>query len=102
MAEPIQTIGQLLDDTAKRDAIHVAIAPVVAAHDLAPGQRVGFVKAGNCELVGTGAASIGIIDPFLRDVVREGERCWLFLYPNTVTSLRHEWTHPLFKENANG
>lgn len=91
-------LGKLITTPQKRDAIHVAIAPVIAAHDLAPGQRVGFAKKGNTELVGAGGASIGIVDPFLKEVVREGERFWLFLYPNTVTSLRHEWSHPLFAE----
>lgn len=100
MSEPARTIGQLIDETAQRDAIHIAIAPVIAACLLQPGQRVGFVEKGNCELVGVGGASVGIIDPFLTKYVETGERCWLFLFPNTVTSLRHEWTHPLFPPAA--
>jgi hypothetical protein len=104
MTEPLRTIGQLIDETAKRDAIHVAIAPVIAAQRLEPGQRVGLVKKGNSELVGfgPGIASVGIVDPFLPHAVEEGQHCWLFLFPGSVTSLRHEWTHPLFKEQSSG
>ncbi|MFO0822607.1 MAG: hypothetical protein U0792_05710 [Gemmataceae bacterium] len=39
---------------------------------------------------------VGIVDPFLREAVRPGQRFWLFMYPNTVTTLRHEWTHPAY------
>ena len=87
-------LGYLCDEDAKRDAVHIAVAPVIAGQELAPGNHVGLVD---------GKASmetndfIGIIDPFLTSDVEEGQRCWLYLYPNTVQSLRHVWTHRSFK-----
>lgn len=89
-------LGKLLESTEERDAIHIAIAPVIASEKLLPGQDVGFVKDANCEIVGPSDTPIGIIDPFLRGCVSKGERCWLMLYPNTIKSLRHEWVHPAF------
>ena len=94
-------LGQLIDDgDRRRDAIHIAVAPVTAAEQLAPGQHVGFVQDGNLELVGASAHAIGIVDPYLTEAVEPGQRFWLFLYPGTVTSLRHIWTHPTFATAA--
>ncbi|HEY1190416.1 MAG TPA: hypothetical protein VGE74_22470 [Gemmata sp.] len=90
-------LGHLITDgDRRRDAIHIAVAPVTAAEPLAPGQHVGFVTPGSTEAVGASETPIGIVDPFLTGDVLRGQRFWLFMYPNTVTSLRHVWTHPAF------
>lgn len=85
-------IGELCRGDARRDAIHFAVAPVEADMDLRPGEHVS-VRAGRASRDG---AAVGIVDPFLQGEVKKGQRFWLFLYPNTVTSLRHVWTHPAF------
>ena len=90
-------LGQLIEDAERRrDAIHIAVAPVTAAVRLAPGQHVGLVEEGNAERVGPCATNIGIVDPFLSEPVEAGQRFWLFIYPDTITGLRHIWTHPAF------
>lgn len=86
-------IGHIIDTPQTKDAIHVAIAPVEAATDFYPGQHVGLSPSGTaCSAV----APIGIVDPFLKNKVMKGDWFWVFLYPNTITSLRHDWTHPAF------
>lgn len=89
-------IGSIIEGTQSRDAIHIAVAPVTASERLAPGQHVGFIG----ETVGAAKQMIGVVDPFLQGAVMKGERFWLFLYPNTVTSLHHHWTHPAFEDRA--
>src|SRR4051794_35987576 len=94
-------LGQLIEDgDRRRDAIHIAVAPVTAAERLTPGQHVGLVKEGSLELVGPCEQSIGVVDPFLAAEVEPGQRFWLFLYPGTVTGMRHIWTHPTFAAAA--
>ena len=92
-------LGHLIEGEQFRDAIHIAVAPVTAKEKLYPGQRAGLVSGSNCEVAaarhGNGQ---GIIDPFLDGAVFPGERCWLFLYPQTVTGMRHEWQHPAFAD----
>lgn len=103
-----------------RDAIHVAVAPVeVEDFDsderwgqpggggLPPGTHVGLTRDrswGDLPIVTADPEQrgelIGVIDPFLTVPVRHGQRCWLYLYPNTVTNLRHDWTHPSFPLSA--
>jgi hypothetical protein len=43
---------------------------------------------------------IGIIDPFLQTIagLAKGARVWLWLYPGTITGLRHDWTCPAVDE----
>lgn len=88
-------VGQLIDESAQRDAIHIAVAPVIAYERLEPGEHVGFCDGSTKEVCSSGEP-IGIVDPFLRKTVNAGQRFWLFLYPQTITSLRHNWTHPAF------
>jgi hypothetical protein len=94
--DKIPQLGKLITEPQHRDAIHIAVAPVTAGEDLKPGARVGF--GGKAFTVVTKAEIIGIVDPFLTTKVREGDMFYMFLLPNTITSLRHEWTHPLFAE----
>jgi hypothetical protein len=86
-------LGATPGEDARRDAVHVAVAPMVAAERLLPGQHVGLLEDGRA---GVAEELIGIVDPFLTEAVRPGQRFWLFLYPETITSLRHVWTHPAF------
>ncbi len=90
-------LGQLIDSTAMRDAIHVAIVPVTAPCDLEPGTHVDSTgyPAGYVDL-----GAVGIVDPYLRRTVKKGERFWLCLYPGTVTGMRHHWTHPAFAPSS--
>lgn len=86
-------IGKLIEQGRERDSIHVAVAPVVAGEKLAPGDHVGFIGEG---IVGECEKPIGIVDPFLKGIVRKDQRFYLFLYPGSISSLRHDWTHPAF------
>lgn len=90
-------LGHLIEDgERRRDAIHIAVAPVTASCRLSPGEHVGLVERESAELVGPCENNIGIVDPYLTADVEPGQRFWLLLYPNSVTGLRHVWTHPAF------
>lgn len=95
-------LGQILDDTFKdkRDAVHVAIVPMQAAEKLSPGDHVGFADPSDQTQVGESDKPFGIVDPYLEKHVKKGQWVYVCLYPNTVTSLRHQWTHPAFTEDA--
>lgn len=89
-------LGQIITDAAHRDAIHVAVAPVVADQQLQPGAKIGFVNDDAERVCAKSKGAIGIVDPFLTTSVKRGQRFWMFLFPNTVTGMRHEWQHPAF------
>lgn len=94
----VPKLGQLATGNEGRDAIHVAVIPVQAGESLTPGQHVRIVD-GKAMQLGPGDP-LGVVDPFLRRDVIAGDWFWLCLYPQTITSLRHEWTHPAFPAAA--
>jgi hypothetical protein len=98
-------LGQLITTPQERDAIHIAVIPATCgnAETLMPGQHVGF--ADKWCVTGNPQAPfnlIGVVDPFLTAPVQPGQRFWMFLYPNTITGLRHNWTHPAISSQGRG
>ena len=95
------TIGKIIDETARKDAVHFALAPMYAFEKIWPCSHVklmptrpGYVRHAH----ETDPLAIGVIDPFLLEGAEKDERFWVFLNPNTITNLRHEWEHPAFAE----
>ena len=91
-------LGKLADESSERDAVHIAIAPVIAGEDLEPGEDVGFIQGSKTHVTSRTMAVIGIVDPFLTGTVRAGQSFYMLLFPNSVTGMRHHWSHPSFKE----
>lgn len=102
MSKAQDTIGKIHSAEQERDAVHIALCSAVAGETLQPGQHVGFYAEHMARNVVTdkldgkfpATGLLGIVDPFLTQPVLTGQHFWLFLYPNTITDLRHEWTHP--------
>lgn len=97
--DALETLGTIHTHDEFRDAIHLAVEPVVAGEDLAVGQRITYVN-GKAYGLRTGEEAIGIVDPFLSQRVKEGEKFWLVVLPRMITSLRHVWSHPAFPDEA--
>lgn len=94
--DALETLGNIINEHQKRDAIHIAVEPVIAGERLSPGAHVGPRADGTW---GTEAERhLGIVDPFLTANVRKGQRFWLLVYPRKITSLRHVWSHPDFSD----
>ena len=76
---------------AKRDAVHVAIVPLVATERMFGGHPFTIVddKVRACGF----HESIGSVDPFIYEV-QKGQRFWAILKPGTAKNLRHDWDCP--------
>jgi hypothetical protein len=96
--DALQSLGNLIGPEEKRDAIHLAVEPVIAGHELKPGESI-VLSNGRAVCAHRGEAT-GIVDPFLSRRVQGGERFWMILLPRTITSLRHVWSHPAFPEEG--
>jgi hypothetical protein len=90
--DALATLGTVIDASAGRDAIHLAVEPVEAGEKLFPGQHI-RIDGG---IAMSGGKTVGIVDPFLPGPVFQGQKFWLVVYPRTITSLRHVWEHPAF------
>jgi len=91
-----ERIGKLLDADATRDAVHIAVLPVIADADIYPGEQVKLVYGTTDRAVRAGynRPGIGVADPFLKDYIEAGQRFFVFIHPNTVIGMRHVWEHP--------
>lgn len=94
MSDPIiKTIGTIHSRKMERDAIHTAILQVKAAEPLVQGTTVKLDEIGNA-IHCRREEAIGIVDPFLTGAVEVGDKCWVFIFPGTVTGMRHHFTLP--------
>jgi hypothetical protein len=97
--DALDTLGTIIDDTQKRDAIHLAVIPVQAGCSLTAGTHVGLLD-GKAHVSSACDADLGIVDPFLSSIVRKGQWFWLMIHPRVITSLRHVWVHPDIPDEA--
>jgi hypothetical protein len=93
--DALETLGTFLQEGEKRDAIHLAVEPVIAGEKLRPGQHL-VLRGGKAYACDKHSGAIGIVDPFLPWDASPGDRFWLVVLPRKITSLRHVWTHPDF------
>lgn len=96
-------LGKTLNGTEHRDAVHIAVVPVRVRGQMLPGEHVGLVDGEDFPTVTTFTKDpLGIIDPLLGRPLKDGEYCYLWLYPQTVTGMRHHWEHPSFPDKPAG
>lgn len=94
-------IGEIINRRQSKDAIHIAVLPVRAMDEFMPGEKVCLVNGTDAIKCNEDSNTYhGVVDPYLLNTVKRGERFWLFMRPGSITSLRHDWTHPaLIKES---
>jgi hypothetical protein len=95
--DALETLGTIITEKEKRDAIHLAVLPVVAGCKLHAGQPIDVKKGTNIAYPSTDS-SLGIVDPFLKEIVYPDQMFWMVLRPRLITSLRHVWSHPSFED----
>lgn len=93
------TLGQDLGNDAKRDAIHIAVEPLLAMEVLKPGQRVKVSYSGEYAKAANGDDWQGIVDPWRTEDVQVDQRFWFIMRPGVVKDLRHVWDAEGFKSS---
>lgn len=106
--DALETLGMIHFKPEGRDAIHLAVEPVVAGMNLEVGEKIGIIegtayKTGASVYTKDGeikAPYHGIVDPFLPRGPQQLEKFWFVMAPRMVASLRHVWEHPDFPAGA--
>jgi len=104
--DALETLGMIHFKPEHRDAIHLAVDPVIAGKTLKVGQKIGIINGvafATGTVVEVDGKEIkvpyhGIVDPFLPHGPVGGESFWFVMAPRMVTSLRHVWSCPGFEE----
>lgn len=94
--DALDTLGTIITDAEKRDAIHLAVYPIESGDQLSPGEHIVRGDDGKAYLADERGKGVGIVDPFLTKMVTPGQWFWLVVYPRQISSLRHVWEHPAF------
>lgn len=98
-------VGKTLIGPKPRDAIHIAVYAAKARTDMSSGSPVALEENGKWAFNAgqwwdNDVQPIGIVDPFIKDEeysygqVKMGQWFYIWLIPNTITGLNHNWTHP--------
>lgn len=92
--DALEVLGMVITDKkVGRDAVHLACFPAKTFDSLTgPGAHVGLLEDGRISVFA--AKPIGIVDPFLPGLVVAGQEVLVLVYPRTIESLRHVWSHP--------
>lgn len=89
-------LGTRPESNGIRDAVHVPVISVIAHANLRRSEYIGIVEKDGQIVSSFDNTPIGIVDPFSPTVIiNKDDDFWLCLYPNTITSLRHVWEHPV-------
>jgi hypothetical protein len=95
--DALETLGKCpIPDNSGRDAIHLAVEPVIAGQILHAGERIKIMA--ERAWLATANETIGIVDPFVEGPIHPGTKFWLVVLPRTISSLRHVWSHPAFPD----
>lgn len=100
----LNLVGHLIpsEEKVERDAIHVAVLPVIASMNLKRACWLEFTYEDNIQHVTNArswALAVGVADPFHQRInIEVGTRFLMFMKPNTITGLRHDWTHPALEK----
>lgn len=85
----------------ERDAIHIAIVKAIVGsqYDMHPGEGC-YISVKDNKVYSANSSSFGIINPFIQPPAssygwKKGDEVEVYLMPNSIQSLKHEWTHPV-------